>query len=143
MPQFPAVPISNHVFTVKSPFLSLFCGKILLLMGALRMNQRLLSLILLPSFVASCKIIHITLEHGLCSESVVGLSLYASVLCQRSNIYIEGATRIGKIALALLDLFNIEVPRIYYLHYGFVAGHTESPILCMEMCRKGYKGKLS
>ena len=84
-----------------------------------------------------------TLEHGLCSESVAGLSWYASILCQKSHIYVKGTARIGKVAMKLLKLFNIEVPQIYYLYYGFVAVHTESPLLCMEMCLKGYKGEFS
>lgn len=90
--------------------------------------------------------IHITLEHGVCSDSVVGLVQFAVVLCQDSNAHISAANHIGRVAMTLLlKRFDASIllPKLYYAYYGFVAIHTEKIQTCMAMLRNGFKGELS
>ena len=50
-----------------------------------------------------CRIIRLTLEHGVCCESVFGLVQYAAVMCEQCGqvAEIQEACRVAKAALRL------------------------------------------
>lgn len=89
------------------------------------------------------RMIELSLEHGLCRDSIVGLVQFASLLCIKSNAYIEPACRIGKAVMNVLSKrFDSPemVSKLNQYYYGFVGVHIESLESCIENLRKGYKG---
>lgn len=86
----------------------------------------------------TCKMIRVTLQHGISTESVVGLTMYAAIRCQMSISNVEGAHRIGKIALNLSKRFNSPgmIPKIHGNYYGFVAVYVEPIQSCVHMLGK-------
>lgn len=93
-----------------------------------------------------CRMIAITLKHGLCQDSIFGLVLYAATLCQQIKItpVIQEACRIGKMGYSLMKKrFDSSemVPKIYFCYFGFVGVHTEPLQVCSENLRKGFEGK--
>ena len=94
----------------------------------------------------ACRMIKLSLDHGVCKDSIFGFVQYAAVICHQSKEvkYIREACRIGKAAMALLNRFGSHVdigPEICLIYYSFVAPHTEPLQLCTENLRKGFKGK--
>ena len=91
-----------------------------------------------------CRMITLTLEHGVSQDSVFGFVQYAGLLCQQCNLIpeIREACRIGKAALSLLQNFDSSdlVPKVYFCYFGFVAVHTESLKLCTSKLRMGFEG---
>ena len=92
----------------------------------------------------ACRMIQLSLEHGICQDSVTGFTICAAVLCQQSKEIpiMRQAYRIGKIALSLLkQKYSSElVPRSYALYYGFVANNFEPFQLCADRLQKGFEG---
>lgn len=92
-----------------------------------------------------CRMIHLSLEHGVCPDSVFGFVQYAAMICQSSKLVpsIKEACRVGKAVMSLLKRFDSAeiVPKVYFCYYGFVAVHTEPLQLCADKLRKGFEGK--
>lgn len=88
-----------------------------------------------------CRLIHITLEHGLCSDTILGLVQYGTVLAMQSNSFFQGAYRIGKVALKLVKRYNAShlLPSVYCNFYGRVASQKDPIQQCIDMSRVGYK----
>ncbi|KAL7540660.1 hypothetical protein ACHAXR_010684 [Thalassiosira sp. AJA248-18] len=92
------------------------------------------------------RMIRLSLEHGVCQDSAVGLSMYAAILCQQCTLVPEmcEAWRIGNVAMSLLKRFSSEiVPLVYVCHYGFVAVFFQPMQLCADGLRKGFQVGLS
>ncbi|KAL7529302.1 hypothetical protein ACHAXR_002888 [Thalassiosira sp. AJA248-18] len=92
------------------------------------------------------RMIHLSLEHGVCQDSAVALSMYAAILCQQCKLVPEmhEAWRIGKVAMLLLNRYSSEkVPMVYVCHYGLVAVHFEPVQLCADGICKGFEVGLS
>mmetsp|Transcript_29918 Transcript_29918/g.63460 ORF Transcript_29918/g.63460 Transcript_29918/m.63460 type:complete len:393 (-) Transcript_29918:234-1412(-) len=97
---------------------------------------------------ASCRMVRLTLEHGVCQDSVFGFTMFATVLCQQCNLptpVIREACRVGKAVMPLLKRFDSSeiMPSVYGCYYGFVAVHTEPLQLCADNLRKGFKVGIS
>ena len=98
-------------------------------------------------FVA-CRMTRLTLENGLCKHSIIGVVLYAMLLCM-SNIEkkdIDGASRIGKAAMSFSKKryhTSEQLPHIYVVYYGFVAPYTEPLQSCADMLRQGFGAGMS
>lgn len=92
-----------------------------------------------------CKMIGLTLKHGICAESVYSFIQYAAIICHRSRDSSEilEACRIGKIATSLMKRFSSPemVPKIFACYFGFVAIHTEPLHVCVNNLRTGFDGK--
>ena len=94
-------------------------------------------------FVA-CRMIQLTLKNGLCKHSIIGLVLYAMVLCTRKDI--DGASRIGKAAMSCSKKryhTSEQLPHLYVVYYGFVAPFTEPLQSCADMLRQGFDAGMS
>jgi len=96
----------------------------------------------------ACRMIKLSLDHGVCKDSIFGFVQYAAVICHQSKEvkYIREACRIGKAAMALLNRFGSYVdigPEICLIYYSFVAPHTEPLQLCTENLRKGFEVGIS
>jgi len=94
--------------------------------------------------------IQISLEHGVCKDSVFGFVQYAAIICNLSKSeevkYIQEACRIGKVGMSLLQRFGSPVdimPKAYLFYYGFVAVHTEPLQVCAENMRKSFEVGMS
>jgi len=98
-------------------------------------------------FVA-CRMTQLTLESGLCKHSIMGLVLYAMLLCN-GNIAkkdIDCASRIGKAAISCSKKryhTSEQLPQLYVAYYGFVAPHTEPLQSCADMLRQGFDAGMS
>ena len=78
----------------------------------------------------------LSLEHGVCPDSVFGFVQYAAMVCQQCKLAlgIQEACRVGKACMSLLKKFDSPemVPKVYFCYLGFVATHTEP----LQMCAK-------
>jgi len=94
-----------------------------------------------------CRMIRISLEHGVSLDSVVGLVMYAGVLCQQSKLpNIREACRIGKVAMSMLKRFvnsSDILPRVNFCYYGFTAVHVLPLQVCSANLRKGFEVGMS
>jgi len=94
-----------------------------------------------------CRIIHLSLVHGVCQDSVFGFILYASVLCQQNkfDIDIQEACRVGRMAMSLLKSFDSAkiIPKVNFAYYGFVALHNLPLQICSSNLRKGFEVGIS
>merc|ERR1712194_587581 len=101
------------------------------------------------SFLA-CRIVTLTMQHGVCKYSIMGLCQYAAVKGSSTTAKdIEEASRIGKAALSCWKKrFHsaevvAQVPFVYYIYYGLVAFHTEPLQLCADKLRQGFDAGMS
>ena len=76
------------------------------------------------------------------SDSLVGLIQHCATVCQISIKNVEGAYRLGKIALKIMRRFDLPelTGTLYFCHYGFVANHVEPIQSCSQMLRKAFEG---
>lgn len=98
------------------------------------------------TFYIGCKMIDLTLNNGVCEESVYSLVQYAAITCQRSRDLddIQEACRIGKIAMKLMTRFSSPefTPKVFAVYYGFIAVHSEPLHLCAYNLRRRFDGKV-
>ena len=61
-----------------------------------------------------CRMIRITLDHGLCSESILGFVQYCGIICMQAQdaASMKEAYRIGKTVMPLLQEFTMSSPEI-------------------------------
>lgn len=90
--------------------------------------------------------VRITLKHGLCNESIVGLIQFGGILCLlgKKKADIESGARVAELALSLVkrcDFLDM-TSAMYYMYYAFVAVHTESLQSCCTGLCKGIQGTL-
>jgi len=80
--------------------------------------------------------IQLSLEHGVCPDSVFGFVQYAAMVCQQCKLAlgIQEACRVGKACMSLLKRFDSPdiVPMVYFCYYGFVATHAEPLQTCVK-----------
>ncbi|KAL7553425.1 hypothetical protein ACHAWF_016711 [Thalassiosira exigua] len=87
-----------------------------------------------------CRVVQLSLEHGLCEDSVVGIDQYAGVLLEKCKEIpaIREACRVAKAAMTLhrerYDSSEI-VPRLYF---GFVGHYFEPMKVCADSLCKGF-----
>jgi len=77
--------------------------------------------------LVSCRLIQLTIRHGLCKESAYGFSMYGLICSGFLGEYAE-AYRVGKIGMAILEKFNspdVLLARVYAVNYGLVNVWTE------------------
>jgi len=95
----------------------------------------------------TCRIVQLTLKHGICKHSIVGFVQYAALLCgNKTTKDIEDASRIGKLALSCLKkrFYSAEqLPKIYFAYYGLVAIHNEPLQSCSDMIQQGFGAGMS
>jgi len=95
-----------------------------------------------------CRMISISLEHGVCEDTVYGMVLYSAVLCQQCKLVsdIREACRVGNIGMSMLkrwvDSSDI-LPKVTHCYYGFVALHTLPLQECSDNLRKGFEVGMS
>jgi len=96
---------------------------------------------------ASCRSIKLSLDNGVCPDSLFGFFLYCGTVSMqsKSSAVIKEACRVGK---AVISLFNrpefqstLIVPRVYFVYYGLVAVWAESLQLCTTNLRKSFDGE--
>lgn len=83
----------------------------------------------------ACRVVQLTMEHGVCTYSMIGFVQFAAVLVAATK-NIRGASCIGKAAMSVFTkrFYSAEqVPRMYRVYYGLVACHTESLQSCADM----------
>jgi len=95
-----------------------------------------------------CRMVELTMKHGICKYSVMGFVMYAAVLCGKSSTSkdIKFASYIGKAAITCLKKrfqAAVQVPKVYFSYYGYVAFHTEPLQLCAQMLRQGFDAGMS
>ena len=76
------------------------------------------------------------------SDSLVGLIQHCATVCQISIKNVEGAYRLGNIALNIMrrfDLPDLDI-KLYRNHYGFIAINVEPIQSCSQMLRKAFEG---
>ena len=92
----------------------------------------------------ACRMIQLSLEHGLCQDSAMALCMHAAIVCQQSKEIpvMREAYRIGKIAIQLLKRYSSSelVPMVYSCYYGLVANHFEQFQVCADRLQKGFEG---
>ncbi|KAL7546858.1 hypothetical protein ACHAWF_010187 [Thalassiosira exigua] len=98
-------------------------------------------------FVA-CRVVQLTMEHGISQYSIMGLVQYAAVLCNTKTQHaIQSASIIGKAAMSCLKqrLPSAEelIAKLYYTYYGLIAFHTEPLQSCADMLRQGFDAGMS
>jgi len=96
----------------------------------------------------ACRMTQLTLENGLCKHSIIGLVLYAMVLCNGNFVQkvVDCASRIGKAAMTCSKKIyhtSEQLPQLYLVYYGFVAPHTEPLPTCADMLRQGFDAGMS
>jgi hypothetical protein len=94
------------------------------------------------------RMVQLTMENGLCMDSLTGFIVLAALLCKKSmggEIDILCATKIGKAAISCLSQrYNAEkIPVTYSLYYFFVAWHSEPLQICAEKLRRGFEVGMS
>jgi hypothetical protein len=98
-------------------------------------------------FIA-CRMVGLTMKHGLCKHSILGLLQFASVLCNNmmAKKGIESASRIGKAAVSCFkERYNTPdlVPDLHAIYYGLLAPYTEPLQMCADMLRQGFDAGMS
>ena len=96
----------------------------------------------------ACRMTQLTLESGICKHSIIGLVVYAMVLCNGNFVKkdIDSASRIGKAAMSCSKKryhTSEQLPQLYVVYYGFVAPHTEPLQSCADMLRQGFHAGMS
>jgi predicted ATPase len=96
----------------------------------------------------ACRMTQLTLESGICKHSIIGLVVYAMVLCNGNFVKkdVNCASRIGKAAMTCSKKRyhkSEQLPQLYVVYYGFVAPHTEPLPTCADMLRQGFDAGMS
>ena len=96
----------------------------------------------------ACRMVQLTMENGLCMDSLTGFIVLAALLCKKSmgdEIDILCATKIGKAAMTCLSQrYSAEkIPVTYSVYYFFVAWHSEPLQICAEKLRRGFEVGMS
>jgi len=93
----------------------------------------------------SCRIVQLSLEHGFCKYSAVGMIQYATILAGQLINDVQGAYKIGKMVLKLSERFDAMdiMPYIYMTYYGYIAVHIEPFQSCADMLKRGFEIGLS
>jgi len=94
----------------------------------------------------ACRMVQLTMKHGVCKHSIMGFVQYAAMLCVNNTADIQAASRIGKAAMSCLKKrFHSadQLPRVYFAYYGLVAFHTEPLQSCADMLRQGFDAGMS
>jgi len=94
----------------------------------------------------ACRLVEISLEHGFCKYSALGIMQYSMVLVGKLIHDVQGGYRVGKMALKLLDRFDDAtdiLPPTYLVYYGFIAVHIEPLQSCACMLKRGFVVGLS
>eukprot|EP00581_Thalassiosira_minuscula_P014826 CAMPEP_0183723104 /NCGR_PEP_ID=MMETSP0737-20130205/14816_1 /TAXON_ID=385413 /ORGANISM="Thalassiosira miniscula, Strain CCMP1093" /LENGTH=1533 /DNA_ID=CAMNT_0025953355 /DNA_START=8 /DNA_END=4609 /DNA_ORIENTATION=- len=91
------------------------------------------------------KIAELSLEHGFCKFSAIGLMRYAMVLSGKLLDDVKIGYKVGKMALKLLDRFDAidVVSGVYLCYYGYIAVHIEPFQSCADMLKRGFEAALS
>ena len=94
----------------------------------------------------ACRMIRLSLDHGMCKDSILGFVQYAAGICHHSTdaIHVQEACRIGKEAMALLGRFGSSPdikPKLCLIYYSYVAPCTEPQQNCTKYLRKGFEGE--
>ena len=94
----------------------------------------------------ACKMIKLTLDHGLCEDSIFGFVQYAAVICNKSTDFqsIQEVCRIGKTSMRLQKRFGLStqsIPKVHLMYFGFAAVFTEPLQQCIENLYQSFKGK--
>ncbi|KAL7537493.1 hypothetical protein ACHAXR_007855 [Thalassiosira sp. AJA248-18] len=104
-----------------------------------------LSLMKFYNQVYACRLVELSLEHGVCKYSAIGIMRYAMVLGKVIQDLQEGY-RVGKLALKLLERFDSAqdlLPDVYLVYYGYIAVHIEPFQSCADMLKRGFEIGLS
>jgi len=80
-----------------------------------------------------CRMVELTLAHGVTKHSVMGLLQYSAALCQRSSCKTEIASHvqapciIAKLAMSLLNRIESSdiIGRVYFIYYGLIGWFTD------------------
>lgn len=93
-------------------------------------------------FIAS-RMVQLTMNHGLCKQSMMGLVQFALVLVIRNVTQkgVEIATRIGKAVISCSkDRYHASehLANLYHVYYGLIAFLTEPLQTCADMLRQGF-----
>ena len=96
----------------------------------------------------SCRMVQLTMKHGLCKQSMMGLAYFAMLFgnMNRAKEGVEIATRIGKAAISCLkDRYHASehLANFYFVYYGIIAPHTEPLQTCADMLRQGFDAGMS
>jgi len=90
----------------------------------------------------ACRMTQLTMEHGVCKDSMMGFVQYATMLSGKNTVKdVQDASRIGKAAMSCLKKrFGAadQLPQYHYMYYGHVAYHTEPFQACADMVRQGF-----
>jgi histidine kinase len=88
----------------------------------------------------ACRMLRITLKHGLSTIGCFSFSLYGMMLISVFRNY-EEAIRFSNLSVAFVDKgIDVEfIPRIYASHYGAVAEFTEPLCSCLQPLLKGHR----
>jgi len=96
---------------------------------------------MVPFFI--CRMIQISMTHGICKFSSLGFVQYAAMLCVDNTVIdIEEACKIGKLAISLLKRFDSatdQISKILYTYYGMVSMYTEPVQSCVNNLRRGFE----
>ena len=95
-----------------------------------------------PEVVLSicCRMVELTLAHGVTKHSVIGLLQYSAALCQRNSCKTEIASHvqapciIGKLAISLLNRIESSdiIGRAYFIYYGLIGWFTVQLLFCFS-----------
>ena len=94
----------------------------------------------------ACKLVDLTFEHGVCKYSALGIMRFSMVLSGKLIHDVDGAYRVGKMAMKLLEQFDDStelLPMIYLCYYGYIAVHIEPFQSCADMLKCGMELGLS
>ena len=93
----------------------------------------------------ACRTVELTLEHGICKYSALGLMRYALVLGGKLIHETDESYRVGKMALKLNEQFDATdlVPCLHEVYYALIAVHVEPLQSCADMLKRGFEIGLS
>jgi hypothetical protein len=96
---------------------------------------------MMPFFAS--RMVHITMENGLCKHSILGFLQFALVLLNSNiaNNGIKSASQVGKAAMSCSKMrYNMpdQLPFLYNVYYGFIAHYTEPLQTCADMLQQGF-----
>jgi len=96
---------------------------------------------------ACCRMVRLTLEHGVCEDSILGLVSYCGFICHATKqaSVIREMGRVGKVVMNMLKRFDSSaiMPNVYHIYYGYIAVHTAPVQLCTDNLRVGFKVAVS
>jgi predicted ATPase len=112
------------------------------------MALQVLQIVFLPALLTqphmalffACRMLRITLEHGICSIGRCSFSLYGMALIAAFGKYQE-ATRYSRLGVSLFEQDNeVEfMARLFAAHYGCVAGFTEPIVDSLKPLLKAHR----